>query len=368
MALRVGIAGAGIGGLTLAHALRHHGIEPVVHDRDRGPGDTAGYHLHLTPEAVRTLVRVLPPTSVQALRDNGAGNEAFTRFTVLDHRGHARVRLPMTHEGEVLMIGRRPLREILSRGLRIRWDSPVRRIDAFPDDAGIDLLVAADGTNSRLAHQLIGRPTARPAGITGIAGRALLPQRIPAGLRHGPAFVIGPGGVGAFLSLQAKNSAEAAHVIWTVAAPAVGPDLRAEAHRLTRSWNPGYHALIAASEPGSVAAFSFHFPAALRPWPIGRVTLLGDAIHPMPPTAGAGASTAILDAAHLAADLARHPLPEALATYQSRLLTYAPAAVAESLPSLTWQRRLANPLLRTAATDLVFPLADAVLRAFRRRP
>ena len=53
--MRVGVVGAGIGGLTLAHALRCRGIGCVVLERDRSPEQTAGYRLHVTDAAVAAL-------------------------------------------------------------------------------------------------------------------------------------------------------------------------------------------------------------------------------------------------------------------------------------------------------------------------
>ncbi|MGK5685549.1 FAD-dependent oxidoreductase [Actinoplanes sp. URMC 104] len=378
MTLKVAIAGAGIGGLTLAHALRRRGIDCVVFDRDAGLERTDGYRLHLTAEAFAALGDVLPEASVRALRECGADNDAFRQFAVLDHRGRTRLRIPVRHPGEVLMIGRRPLRAVLARGLELhlRWGTPVSGYEAtatgvvLADGTEADVLVAADGAGSRTARRWVGRSTARPAGVVGIAGRSLLPRRIPADLRHGLAFVIGPGGVGSFLSLHGARgddpAAEPPYVVWSVVAEQVGSDLLREAHRLTAGWSDDFHALIDGSEPGSVAAFPFWFPAALQPWPAGRVTLLGDAIHPMPPTAGAGASTAILDAVHLADDLATCPVDEALARYQQRLLTYAPRAVDEARPPLAWQRRLANPVLHALATRVALPSAGAGLRLRER--
>jgi 2-polyprenyl-6-methoxyphenol hydroxylase-like FAD-dependent oxidoreductase len=52
-------------------------------------------------------------------------------------------------------------------------------------------------------------------------------------------------------------------------------------------------------------------------WTQGRVTLLGDAAHPMYPVGSNGASQAILDARCLADRLASLPAPEALAAYDS---------------------------------------------------
>jgi 5-methylphenazine-1-carboxylate 1-monooxygenase len=52
-------------------------------------------------------------------------------------------------------------------------------------------------------------------------------------------------------------------------------------------------------------------------WTQGRVTLLGDAAHPMYPVGSNGASQAVLDARCLASLLARLPALEALAGYEA---------------------------------------------------
>jgi 2-polyprenyl-6-methoxyphenol hydroxylase-like FAD-dependent oxidoreductase len=74
--------------------------------------------------------------------------------------------------------------------------------------------------------------------------------------------------------------------------------------------------LIAATET------VYEFPCCdrdpLTRWSFGRVTLLGDAAHPMYPVGSNGASQAILDARALARHLASgDPVPEALAAYDS---------------------------------------------------
>src|SRR5205823_3509056 len=69
---------------------------------------------------------------------------------------------------------------------------------------------------------------------------------------------------------------------------------------------------------------------ATRPkhWPASRVTLLGDAVHAMPPTGAHGANTALRDAALLAGKLqtavgADTSVEEAITSYQREMLTYA---------------------------------------------
>ena len=74
-----------------------------------------------------------------------------------------------------------------------------------------------------------------------------------------------------------------------------------------QGWTLAMTDVIARTDPDSVGVFRFHAaPTDAReqaPWPAGRVTALGDAVHATPPTAGMGAGAAIRDAAALTAEL-----------------------------------------------------------------
>ncbi len=391
--MRVGIVGGGIGGLALAQGLRRQGRDVVVLERDARPADTAGYRLHLTAASLGALRGLLPAGLCAAVEGTAAPPATFRQIAVLDHRGRTRVRLPVDDEDH-LLIGRRPLRELLARGLGdvVRWGTRVTavaehdegvRVTTAAGTEDVDVLVGADGTRSVVTRHVTGRPAARPSGVAAIAGTVVLghrPVAAPADLRRGLALVIGPRATGMFLAAHHPRTGpppdgairEQPYVVWSVAAPidrfsaevtemrpALLPD---EALTMVSRWAPGYRDLLAASDPASVAAFPFVYPGALGPWRSDRVTLIGDAVHAMPPTAGAGASTALIDAGHLCADLGGLPVPDALARYQQRMLTYAPAAVAEARPALDWQRRLANPVLRGLAVEVALPLVSAALR------
>jgi 2-polyprenyl-6-methoxyphenol hydroxylase-like FAD-dependent oxidoreductase len=65
-------------------------------------------------------------------------------------------------------------------------------------------------------------------------------------------------------------------------------------------------------------------------WTEGRVTLLGDAAHPMVPRGSNGAGQAILDARALAEELARAAPPQALAAYEARRLAPTSNVVLEN--------------------------------------
>jgi 2-polyprenyl-6-methoxyphenol hydroxylase-like FAD-dependent oxidoreductase len=68
----------------------------------------------------------------------------------------------------------------------------------------------------------------------------------------------------------------------------------------------------------------------LARWTHGRVTLLGDAAHPMVPRGSNGAGQAVLDARALAEELARVPAPQALAAYEARRLAPTSTVVLEN--------------------------------------
>jgi len=65
----------------------------------------------------------------------------------------------------------------------------------------------------------------------------------------------------------------------------------------------------------------------LPSWNFGRITLLGDAAHPMYPIGGNGASQAIIDARVLARELATRPSVEAAVTAYDAIRRPATAAV-----------------------------------------
>ena len=77
---------------------------------------------------------------------------------------------------------------------------------------------------------------------------------------------------------------------------------RDEALALFAGWHPQVRALIAGTEP--VFKWALFDRPPLETWTRGRVTLLGDAAHPMLPFMGQGASQSIEDAFVLARCLA----------------------------------------------------------------
>ena len=103
----------------------------------------------------------------------------------------------------------------------------------------------------------------------------------------------------------------------------------------TATWHPAVRDLMAAGDPTAAFPVTLRSCTRIDPWPTGRVTLLGDAAHPMTPAAGAGANTALRDAAHLTRALITvaegAALADALADHEAEMISYGLGVVTESL-------------------------------------
>ena len=142
-----------------------------------------------------------------------------------------------------------------------------------------------------------------------------------------------------------------------------GSALQAAVATRTSTWDPVLRRLITESDPATVSRFEFTAALPVKPWHDGRVTLLGDAIHQMPPVGGIGGNIALCDARDLcqaltAAHHGRRPLAGALAGYEDQMIPRGFGAVRASRLYLTLAIS-GNPALRRTARGF-FRLCGAV--------
>jgi 2-polyprenyl-6-methoxyphenol hydroxylase-like FAD-dependent oxidoreductase len=108
--------------------------------------------------------------------------------------------------------------------------------------------------------------------------------------------------------------------------------LRVAVDVLVARWHPALRRALAEAEPPTRNAIAFRATAPLPTWWPSPVTVLGDAIHLMPPVGGLGGNTALRDA-HLltrqltAAHHGRRDPVSAIAAYEADMRVYGPAAV-----------------------------------------
>jgi salicylate hydroxylase len=169
-----------------------------------------------------------------------------------------------------------------------------------------EVLVGADGIHSAVRAGLFGAEAPRFAGC--VAYRGLVPaERIAdLGLERGSQSWVGPG---AHLVHYFVSGGRLLNFVgWTEHDSWNREDWtdRATVERALAAfagWHPQVGRIIAAAETCFIWALFDRDP--LPRWSVERVTLLGDACHPMYPFMGQGAAMAIEDGAALAASLAQ---------------------------------------------------------------
>jgi 2-polyprenyl-6-methoxyphenol hydroxylase-like FAD-dependent oxidoreductase len=400
--LKVVIVGAGLSGLALTHGLRQAGIDAQVFERHDSAADRpASYGIHLNGDGLRALHGCLPPANWKSLDAAAVLVPDVLRFH--DHRLRPLLTVdlgrhandPITHRRAV---SRDALRAALLLGLDddggesvVHWGREFvgyRELDGggvdvcFADGSTVraDLVVGADGANSRVRAQRLAGLDRVDLGILNIAGRSLLTPSLtnvlPPSVVDGSVNNIVPAGPGwMFVSTwtggeEVPESGEKARlIVWAWAAarssyPDVvdgwdGIQLRHWVASKIEGWAPALRAMVDASDPVSVAPVPLRSMPHLPSWATTNVTLIGDAIHNMTPMAGIGANTALRDA-----DVLRRQLVDrsavALSTrvgdYESAMRSYANAALARSTrnaqnATTTSQvkRTMFRALLRTAS-------------------
>lgn len=352
--MQVMIAGAGVGGLAAALALHVAGHDITVFEAAQALLPL-GVGINLLPHAAEVLDQL---DLIDTLLAQGVATRELVYFNRHGQRiwgeprgryaGHAapQISLPRgalqgaLHGAVLNRLG--AARMFCDRRL-VRFDQTPDAVRAsFIDAAGsahemvADVLIAADGIHSVARAQLY--PDEGPPAFSGrMLWRAISLARpflsgasmIMAGHQNQkfvayPIGVVEPGG------LQRIN--------WIAELPAAQAPRREDWNRLgeLEDFLPRFEGFrfdwLDVPEIIRGAEAVFEFPMVDRDplprWSHGRMTLLGDAAHPMYPIGSNGASQAILDAQALAAALTAAPDPiAALAAYEQVRLPVTAAIV-----------------------------------------
>jgi len=316
--LRVAVIGAGIAGLATAAALARAGIRCAVLEQARVLTE-AGVGIQVTPNAARLLHRLgmreylrqaavrveaidmLRWDSSQPIIHTPLGVEcerAFGAPFYTIHRAHLQ-------QG---MLG------LLSRGV-VRLGMRCQSIVERPDSIGLefaggervsaDVVVGADGIHStvrrylfpdqpRFSGHTIYRGLVPAKCVPALAG----PGRIRIWLGPSQHFVAYPVSAGSAISFGATVPTSSWHAdSW------FSPGQVADVEEAYEGWHEDVRSLIASAD--SVTKWALHDRDMLPRWGTDRITLVGDAAHPMLPFGAQGANQAIEDATVLAACLHR---------------------------------------------------------------
>jgi 2-polyprenyl-6-methoxyphenol hydroxylase-like FAD-dependent oxidoreductase len=308
------IVGAGIGGVALVRALARVGIPCRVYERAPALREV-GSGLGVTPNAVRALEHL---GLGEQVREIGAPFEA-AEFSNDAGRtlGRTRIRdIDPEAAGRTFVMHRAELHRALLDGVPDGIVHPDAECVGFADDgAGVTLrqrdgaevrgraLVGADGLHSVVRRQLHGQRPTRYSGQTCYRGIAAMPPPHPGVLRE----VQGRGLRCGICPL------DDARVYWWAAVNAPEGESDDPAGRRERvletfaGWPFGFPEMVRRTPADAILRNDLVDRGPNARWGRGRVTLLGDAAHPMLPNLGQGACTAIEDAVVLARHLATEP-------------------------------------------------------------
>jgi 2-polyprenyl-6-methoxyphenol hydroxylase-like FAD-dependent oxidoreductase len=387
------VVGGGIGGLCLAQALRRAGVGVAVYERDRSHiARLDRYRLHINPAGTRSLHSCLSPEAwrdfVATAGGPGGGfgflSDRLENLVVVDDE----IMYPETTDPAERWypVDRITLRRLLLGGLDgvVHFDKtfesyevrPDGRVTAFFADGSAatgDVLVGADGANSRIRRQYLPHAERIDTGALGVGLKLPLTERtrawLPPRVAVGENIILAPAPFFLFTSVYERDPRAARTLAVDAPAPGQpdgtdshgdyllcafvarrdacpagmtdldGADLQRAVVEMTWRWHPNLRRLIAECDPDSVGCFPFLAAAPVAPWESTNVVLLGDAVHSMPPTGGLGANTALRDArllAHQLTAVARgeKPLLPAVAEYEAEMRDYSYAAVRSSLSTL----------------------------------
>lgn len=310
------IVGAGIAGLSSAVALQKVGVpvyvlEAAPHLR------TPGAALSLWSNAWKALDQLgvadelrghyLPLSRVELCRDDGRLLKSFG-FDYVEEvedrecRGVHRLALLRTLEGALA----EPVR-YNKKVVGIREEADVVVVEVEDQEVGTReemrcaVLVGSDGIRSQVAQSL-GLGPLNYAGYIAYRGVA----RSSEGLSVPLDTIRQVWGQGVRAGLYPLTSSE---YYWFVCANAPqsswkaqqdGEALKAEALQYVQGWSWGLEAAVEATLPADVSKSRISDRWSKAPLGRGRITLAGDALHPMTPNLGQGGCTALEDAIVLA--------------------------------------------------------------------
>lgn len=331
--MRIAVIGGGIGGLSAALQLLKAGLDVHVYEQSERVGEI-GAGIQISPNASRLLLRLglegamervgIRPRAVHQRRwDDGR----TLQLAPLGPEVEASFDAPYYHfhRGDLVAV----LAEALPKARLhvghklVDLEQTRSRVTArFENGANTeaDLLIGADGIHSRVRTLVFGPEKPRFTGC--VAWRGLVPaERI----RHLEIDIVshnwmGPGGHVVHYWVSGGRMMNVVCVVehgdWTGESWTDRGDV-ADVLARYQGWHPTVRGLIEAFPETFI--WALHDRAELPSWSAGRITLLGDACHPMLPMMAQGAAQSIEDGAALATLLNTNPddIAGVLARYEA---------------------------------------------------
>ena len=348
----IAIAGAGIGGLTAAITLKQAGLNATVYEQAPELGEV-GAGLTITPNGSRILdglgmaeqmANMADPTPHVGALDAKTGERVeYTprgADVYMDLYGSVTRHVHRADLHDVLMEALDPHPDQLHTGHQLQSveqnSNGIELGFANGNTARCDVLIGCDGIKSAVRDAVFATESPQFTGYVAWRGvvdrdrapRAKLDPHFASYVADGKMFGRYPlrhGKVINYVAMAKRDSA--GDESWTAR------DQVKNVLQEFADWHEDVVEIINATPEDGCFRWSLHTRKALDTWVEGRVTLLGDAAHPMTPFLGMGAVMAMEDATVLGRCFGKYA-PDwdaALAAYQAARLERGNAVFARSL-------------------------------------
>ena len=360
------IVGAGIGGLAAGVALRRAGWDIRIFERAASPREL-GFALLLAPNAMAAL-------DALGLGDRiRAAGVAGTRFEVRHADGRV-IRRFRGQPGGRLVVA---LRQVLHGALlemvgadTLVLGSEAVGAEATPRSAALklrdgrseegDVVIGADGVGSVIRRQLHPEdPAPVPSGFIALRG-------VARGVSHHLGDLAGVGYLGDGVEAAAARAGEDA-VYWYLSLLAddvkggAAQEPGAVLDRMTVGFDPRFRVLTGSTERDDMRLDELFQRRPLRTWGAGRITLLGDAAHPVLPHTGQGAAQALEDAVALGTALRDVTAVEASLRSYERARSRRTRRLIAMGPRIARMTTTRNPLRKVLRTVLIRYVPEPLL-------